>query len=448
MSKIEVNTVDVQCGSTLTLGSSGKTVQLATGASQSGFGRTGTVDWQTSSIKTSTFTAVSGQGFFVDTSSGAVTVNLPAGSAGSIVSIKDYAQSFQTNNCTVAPNGSQIIDGESSDMVLSTQGRAVTLVYADDTKGWQIVNDNETTNAEQFISATGGNTVATCGNCKIHTFTGPGTFTVSQVASCATNNIVSHLIIAGGGGGGGDRGGGGGAGGYREVKNPVTPFTASPLDGFSTPANRVTVTAQAYPIVVGGGGAGGTQPAPSSPSGVSGNTSSFGGISSAGGGGGKNSNTGTALAGGSGGGGSGSGCGPGGAGNTPPVTPAQGNPGGTSQDGSPFATGAGGGGAGAAGGDGSAPSGNSPPGGAGVTSEISGSPVGRAGGGGSTGKSPAKTGGGGGAASGSTAFGAGAGGTAGTNPGTCNTGGGGGASCTGTAGAGGSGVVIIRYKFQ
>ena len=32
MSKIEVNTVDVQCGSTLTLGSSGKTVYLdATG---------------------------------------------------------------------------------------------------------------------------------------------------------------------------------------------------------------------------------------------------------------------------------------------------------------------------------------------------------------------------------------------------------------------------------
>ena len=41
MSKIEVNTVDVQCGLLLTLGSSGKTVQLASGASQSGFGRTG-----------------------------------------------------------------------------------------------------------------------------------------------------------------------------------------------------------------------------------------------------------------------------------------------------------------------------------------------------------------------------------------------------------------------
>ena len=47
MSKIEVNTVDVQCGSTLTLGSSGKTVQIATGASTVGMGRTGTVDWCT-----------------------------------------------------------------------------------------------------------------------------------------------------------------------------------------------------------------------------------------------------------------------------------------------------------------------------------------------------------------------------------------------------------------
>ena len=75
MSKIEVNTVDVQCGSTLTLGSSGKTVTLATGASQSGFGRTGTVDWCTTA-KTSPFTSVSGKGYFVNSTSGAVTVTL------------------------------------------------------------------------------------------------------------------------------------------------------------------------------------------------------------------------------------------------------------------------------------------------------------------------------------------------------------------------------------
>jgi hypothetical protein len=98
LSKIEVNTVDVQCGSTLTLGSSGKTVTLATGASQTGFGRTGTVDWCTTA-KTSPFTAVSGDGFFINTSGGAVTVTLPSSpSAGDIVAVNDYALSAWDSN--------------------------------------------------------------------------------------------------------------------------------------------------------------------------------------------------------------------------------------------------------------------------------------------------------------------------------------------------------------
>ena len=58
MSKIEVDAIDKQSGSTLTLGGSGTAVHLACGATQSGFGRTGTVDWQTGDIKTSNFTAV------------------------------------------------------------------------------------------------------------------------------------------------------------------------------------------------------------------------------------------------------------------------------------------------------------------------------------------------------------------------------------------------------
>ena len=60
MSKIEVNTVDVQCGSTLTLGSSGKTVTLATGASSSGFG----MSWCTT-VKTSPFSATAGNNYFI-----------------------------------------------------------------------------------------------------------------------------------------------------------------------------------------------------------------------------------------------------------------------------------------------------------------------------------------------------------------------------------------------
>ena len=52
MSTIKVNTITTRSGCTMTLGESGKTVTLATGASQTGFGRTGTVDWQSGSIKT------------------------------------------------------------------------------------------------------------------------------------------------------------------------------------------------------------------------------------------------------------------------------------------------------------------------------------------------------------------------------------------------------------
>ena len=72
MSKIEVNTIAPQCGTTLTLGESGDTVTLGSGASQSGFGRTGTVDWITT-VQTSGFTAANGKGYFVNTTSGAIT---------------------------------------------------------------------------------------------------------------------------------------------------------------------------------------------------------------------------------------------------------------------------------------------------------------------------------------------------------------------------------------
>jgi hypothetical protein len=100
MSKIEVNQISSQCGSTLTIGQSGDTVTLACGATQTGFGRTGTVDWCTTA-KTAPFTGVSGKGYFVNTTCGAVTVTLPATpTAGDIMSIADYAGTWQTNNVT------------------------------------------------------------------------------------------------------------------------------------------------------------------------------------------------------------------------------------------------------------------------------------------------------------------------------------------------------------
>ena len=103
---------------------------------------------------------------------------------------------------------------------LNTEGQSVTLVYVDATEGWINIQDSTSNSVtgRTFITATGG-TITTCGNFKIHTFTGPGTFTVScQV--CTRRIILFHyLVVAGGGGGGGEYGGGGGgAGGFREGK--------------------------------------------------------------------------------------------------------------------------------------------------------------------------------------------------------------------------------------
>jgi hypothetical protein len=441
MSKIEVNQISSQCGSTLTVGQSGDTVTLAAGATQTGFGRTGTVDWDTTA-KTAGFTAVSGNGYFVNTTSGAITVTLPASpSAGDIVSIADYTNTFQTNAVTVARNGSPI-GGISADAALSTEGQSVTFIYVDGTEGWKNVQDSTSNvTGNPFIVATGG-TITTCGNCKIHTFTGPGSFTVVSTATCSSHNNVGYLVVAGGGGGG-RRGGGGGAGGFREGRcNPVTPYTASPLV-----TTGLTVTATAFPITVGAGGPG--NPGPSQ-HGCNGSNSIFSTITSAGGGGGEGAFPSPGgKSGGSGGGGQGRNpTGNPGAGNTPPVSPPQGNNGGTGSYPAPSPsaqTGAGGGGAGAVGQD--APSfcqaGN---GGNGVSSSITGSSVARAGGGGGGFHNPTPTG-----CAGNGGTGGGAVGNSGT--GTANTGGGGGASNANSApidcsGAGGSGIVIIRYKFQ
>jgi len=453
-STIKVNTIQNTCGAdiikesgnTITIGASGDTVTLGSGASQSGFGRAGTVNWQTT-IKTGDFTAASGEGYFVNTTSGAVTMTLPSSpSVGDIVAVKDYANTFDTNNLTIGRN-SQPISGENINAVISVEGQAITLVYGDATKGWQSVYASTEADLPKpsFISATGGTTSTTnCGACKVHTFTGPGTFCVSSLSNTPANNQVSYIVVAGGGGGGFDQGGGGGAGGFREDKSPVTPYTASPLDG----AGNITVTATAFPIAVGGGGAGRTS-GPTSTGASRGVASTFSTITSAGGGGANGLNSGGVSPTGPGGSGAGGGganngstpsVGQGGTGNTPPVSPAQGTNGGNGAAGSGPGGGGAGGGATAAGAA-SPTAGVGGAGGAGATTSITGSPTAYAGGGGGAGAGGSNTpgaGGTGGGGSGNTCTGGGSDGTANTG------GGGGGGQLNGFSG--GSGVVIIRYK--
>ena len=480
MSEVKVNKISprTNCG-TVQLGDSGDTITIPAGATitnngtQTGFGRTGAVDWDTTA-KTASFTAVSGNGYFVNTTSGAITVTLPASpSAGDIVAVADYTRTFATNNVTLGRNGSPI-GGISEDAVLSTNGQSVTFVYVDGTEGWiNVIESTGNTGNVEYMSATGG-TITTCGDYKIHTFTGPGTFTVSAISTvCSSRNDIDYLVVAGGGSGGGYSGtnqgcGGGGAGGFRYSAATFTSPSCAPGHPLRSPT-AITATVQGYPITVGGGGAGSSL-APCSGGGVPGNSGSnsiFSTITSTGGGGGKAQNCSTSPStdktGGSGGGGSRGNTQvySGGAGNTPPVAPSQGNPGGV---GTPIPAqpapapptnrkGGGGGGATAAGGAGTVPANGNGGAGAGIPTAFgsNGVPCGSfryyAGGGGGAGGGAGSSGG----------IGGGGGGTSGSlggNAGTTNTGGGGsainntGCAPASTTGAGGSGIVVIRYKFQ
>ena len=478
MSEIKVNKISPRSGTTVTLGDSGDTFTIPSGATinnqgtATNFGATGSASW-TTTVKTSGFTAVAGEGYFIDTTSGPISVNLPAGTAGAVVAFKDYLGTFDTNAVTLVQNGSDKIGGSTVNGSLSTEGIAVTLVFIDSTQGWLVTDSGLQSEAPtaQYVAATGGS-VATCGDFKIHTFTGPGTFCVSSAGNANGSNKVDYLVVAGGGGAGVNannppQGASGGGGGGFRVSNSYG--SSAPLMSPLSNPTGLPVSVSGYPVTVGAGGAGRCG-APYS--GNQGSNSIFAGsttITSAGGGFGSGDQDqpvvpGDGGPGGSAGGGHQVGPGPGnatGVGNTPPVSPPQGNPGG----GGSSPSGEGGGGAGEAGissGWCGIPT-NAGKGGAGsfiiqagfggcngTTGPVSNTRYFAGGGGGSSspnrspGGNPGTGGAGGGAPGGVSPT------PAANQQGGTNTGGGGGAtSCSpGEVGSGGSGIVIIRYKFQ
>ena len=355
----------------------------------------GGTDWQ-SSIKTSSFTAISGEGYWINTTSGAVTVTLPASaSVGDTIEFSDYLRTWGTNAVTINQNSLNFQGYSSPNPEYNTSGQSVRIVYSGATQGWIPSVDDDVTD---------------------------------EVPQTTT---VDFLVIAGGGGGGAGEnlggyksGGAGGAGGYRASYDSET----SGGGGSSETALSLNPSTT-YTITVGAGGAGAASPQNNGSTGVNSSISGAGitTITSAGGGYGGREST----AGGNGGSGGGGGSDPsgtsGGSG-----TANQGFDGGSSVNDSSNA----GGGAGEAGNtDGSGEGGD------GVASTITGSSVTRAGGGAGGSYSGASGGDGGGGDS----AGYNVSGTAGT----ANTGGGGagaGQNINGspTGGAGGSGVVILR----
>ena len=389
MSEVKVNKVSPRSGTGVQLGDSGDTITIPSGATilnsgtASGFGDN--LEWQSSIVTAATITVVANRGYWLDTSSNAITVTLPAAAAvGDRIILTDYARNWATNAVTINTNSLKFQGNTSPNPVYNSNGQSVDIVYSGTTKGW-------IPNSDDVVSLETPQTIDT-----------------------------EYLVVAGGGSGGKGDAGGGGAGGH------LTNFGGTAIS--LTPGVTYTVT-------VGGGGA-----AVSSGDGNPGVNSVLSGtgistVTSIGGG--RGASGGFSA---SGDGGSGGGAGhlqpggaPGGSG-----TVGQGNDGGNGAGNSaPAYAGGGGGGAGAAGGNGSGSAGGA--GGVGLSNSITGSAVFSAGGGGghsnqSDGTAGAGGNGGGGAGKESSA------GIAGT----ANTGGGGGGSNGSSSGAGGSGVVILR----
>ena len=392
MSEVKVNKISPRSGTDVTLGDSGDTFTIPSGATLTNNGTASgfaSIAWQ-SAIKTASFTAVAGEGYWVNTTSSAITITLPASaSVGDRIIFTDYARTWGTNAVTINTNSLNYQGATTPNPEYNTNGQSVDIVYSGATQGWIPNSDDDVTlETPQFYTA-------------------------------------DFLVIAGGGGGGFDRGGGGGAGGYRNSYS-----TESSGGGGSSETSLNITPGTTYTITVGAGGAGaltGQKGSVGSDSSISGSDITT--VTSNGGGGagsGQSPNR-VGLDGGCGGGeayaGTGSGKGLG--------TANQGFDGANYAGGT---TAGGGGGTGSAGGSGNTA-------GDGLSSSITGSAVTRGGGGG-------------GHDSGSvTPGGSGGGGDSGADPstvagnGTANTGGGGGGGGGGfeqDGGDGGSGVVILR----
>ena len=87
---------------------------------------------------TTTYSAQSGQQLFCDTNGGGFTVTLPGSPAvGHIIRFFDLRKTFDSNALTLGRNG-KLIQGDSANMTVNSEGAAFDIVYSGDSYGWRI----------------------------------------------------------------------------------------------------------------------------------------------------------------------------------------------------------------------------------------------------------------------------------------------------------------------
>lgn len=154
------------------------------------------------STKSTTYTASPNEGILANTSGGAFTITLPASPVvGTQVIVGDAANTWATNNLTLARNGSTI-EGLAEDLVCDITGVSVQLIYSGTT--WQVfaqvggaggvVDINNQTTGTLSVSRGGTGATTLTGVLK-----GNGTSAFTASAVSLTSEVSGTLPVANGG---------------------------------------------------------------------------------------------------------------------------------------------------------------------------------------------------------------------------------------------------------
>jgi hypothetical protein len=149
MSEVKVNKISPRSGTDITLGDSGDNFIIPSGATLTNNGTASgfaSIAWQSSIVTGSTLTAVAGNGYWIDTTSNACTVTLPASaSVGDQIIFVDYARKWGTNAITINTNSLNFQGNTSPNPEYNTDGQSVTIIYSGATKGWIPTVDDDVT---------------------------------------------------------------------------------------------------------------------------------------------------------------------------------------------------------------------------------------------------------------------------------------------------------------
>jgi hypothetical protein len=157
MSELKVNKISPRSGTDITLGNSGTDFIVPSGATitvNSGgqIVNNGTSElvlglaWQSSIVTAATLSAVSGNGYWINTTSNACTITLPASAAvGDTIVFVDYARTWGTNAVTIDQNSLNFQGNTSPNPEYNTDGQSVSITYSGATQGWIPTVDDDVT---------------------------------------------------------------------------------------------------------------------------------------------------------------------------------------------------------------------------------------------------------------------------------------------------------------